>query len=135
MCNADRRKNFACGKQRREQDDKHKKGCLGKERNAEKSYGFFLNFRFFLLYRRFKLSFKIIVVVTNKMSHIKENVCIKLNIFYEYLAKLLAEVVTTGIKYFTPCLISANLPPASLKRNSQGFVFLIHKFIVRFYEF
>ena len=64
-----------------------KKGYLGKERNAEKSYRF-LNFSFFLLYRRFKLSFKIIVVVTNKMSRIKENVCIKLNIFYDYLAKL-----------------------------------------------
>ena len=67
------------------------------------------------------------------MSRIKENVCIKLNIFYEYLAKLLAQNVTSGIKYFTPCLISANLPAVSLKHNSQGFVFLIHKFIVRFY--
>ena len=55
--------------------------------------------------RRFKLSFKIIVVVTNKMSRITENVCIKMNIFYEYLAKLLAPNVTSRIKYFTPRLI------------------------------
>ena len=34
-----------------------------------------------------------------------ENVCIKLNIFYEYLAKLLAPNITSRIKYFTPHLI------------------------------
>ena len=63
--------------------------------------------------------------------------CIKLNIFYEYqyLAKLLVPNITSRIKYFTPCLISANLPAVSLKHNSQGFVFLIHKFIVHFCEF
>lgn len=30
-------KNVVYGKERREQNDKHKKGYLGKERNAEKS--------------------------------------------------------------------------------------------------
>ena len=64
------------------------------------------------------------------------DICIKLNIFYEYLAKLLVPNVTspTRIHYFTPCLILANLPAVSLKHNSQGFVFLIRKFIVHFYE-
>ena len=62
------------------------------------------------------------------------DMCIKLNIFYEYLSKLLVPNVTSWINYFTPCLILANQPPVSLKHNSQGFVFLTCKFIVRFYE-
>ena len=63
------------------------------------------------------------------------DMCIKLSTFYEYLAKLLVPNVTSRTKYFTPCLILANSPAVSLKHNSQGFVFLIPKFIVRFHEF
>ena len=64
-----------------------------------------------------------------------QDMCIKLNIFYECLAKLLVPNVTSGVNYFTPCLILTYLPAVSLKHNSKGFVFLIRKFIVRFYEF
>ena len=63
-----------------------------------------------------------------------QDMCSKLNIFYEYLAKLLVPNVTSRINYFTPCLILANLSAVSLKHNSQGFVFLMCKFIVCFYE-
>ena len=56
---------------------------------------------------RFSFEFiaKIHLTWDTEKSHITENVCIKLNIFYEYLAKLLAPNVTSRIKYFTPCLI------------------------------
>ena len=47
------------------------------------------------------------------------DMCIELNIFYEYLAKLLVPNVTSRINYFTPCQILANLPAVSLKHNSQ----------------
>ena len=40
-----------------------------------------------------------------QMSPITKNVYIELNIFHEYLVKLLAPNVTSRIKYFTPCLI------------------------------
>ena len=60
--------------------------------------------------------------------------CIKLNIFCEYLAKLSVPNVASRIKYLTPCLILASLPAVSLKQNSQGFVFLINKFVVRFHD-
>ena len=60
------------------------------------------------------------------------DMCIKLNIFGEYLAKLLVPNDASRIKYLTSCLILASLPAVSLKHNSQGFVFLLNKFIVRF---
>ena len=81
-----------------------KKGYLGKERTAKNSYGYFLNFSLFVLdtCRRFNLSFKIIVVVTKKISRLKANVCIKLNIFHECLAKLLSQnVIFHTLPYFS----------------------------------
>ena len=64
------------------------------------------------------------------MSHIKENVCVILNIFYKFLAKLLAQNVTSLIRHkifhTLPNFVSANLPAVSLKHNRQGFVFLIY---------
>ena len=85
-----------------------------------------------VVHTRLSLLLFLLLLLLSLMS--LRDMCIKLNIFYEYLAKLLVPNVTSRINYFTPCPILANLPAVSLKHDSQGFVFLIRKFIVHFYE-